>query len=183
MDVMRAHLAATSVIASLVPFLAVAVFAQQPTKATVPGIRNFARLETTVACGGATKAEAVPEIKKMGFASIINLRLPDEPDANIPQEEAAAKAAGLNYIHIPFSGSAPDPAAVDKFIQAVTNPANDPAYIHCSGGNRAAAMWMAKRMVVDKWDADKATAEAEGLGMTSRTLRDFMVTYAELHRR
>ncbi|HEV8208605.1 MAG TPA: hypothetical protein VGP77_00735, partial [Vicinamibacterales bacterium] len=50
--------------------------AQQVTKPTVPGAMNFAKLETTVACGGATTPEAVPELKKMGFASIINLRLP-----------------------------------------------------------------------------------------------------------
>jgi uncharacterized protein (TIGR01244 family) len=157
--------------------------AQQPTKEAVPGVTNFARVETTVACGGATKPEAVPELKKMGFASIINLRLPDEKDANIPAEQAAAQAAGMNFVHIPFSGSSPDPAAVDRFIDAVTTPANQPAYIHCAGGNRAAAMWMAKRLVVDKWDTSKATAEAEGLGMTSSTLRDFMITYAETHRR
>ena len=33
--------------------------AQQVTKQDVPGAVNFTRLETTVACGGATKPEAV----------------------------------------------------------------------------------------------------------------------------
>ena len=44
--------------------------AQEVTKETVPGIVNLARAETTVACSGAIKVEAVPEIKKMGFVSI-----------------------------------------------------------------------------------------------------------------
>ena len=83
--------------------------AQQVTKPTVPGASNFAKLETTVACGGATTPEAVPEIKKMGFKSIINLRLPNEAGANIDAEAAAAKAAGINFYSIPFSGQAPDP--------------------------------------------------------------------------
>ncbi len=39
--------------------------AQQVTKQDVDGVKNFKRLETTVACAGATKADAVPEIKKM----------------------------------------------------------------------------------------------------------------------
>ncbi len=157
--------------------------AQPPTKQPVNGITNFARVETTVACGGATSPEAVPEIKKMGFASIINLRLADEKGANIPEEEAAAKAAGLKFIHIPFSASSPDPAAVDRFIDAITEPGTEPAYIHCSGGNRAAAMWMAKRLVIDHWDVPRATAEAEGLGMTSSMLKDFIVTYSLTHKR
>ena len=41
--------------------------AQQVTKQTVPGVTNFARLETTVACGGATGPKAMPELKKIGF--------------------------------------------------------------------------------------------------------------------
>ena len=65
--------------------------AAQVTKQTVPGVTNFAKLETTVACGGATTSEAVPELKKMGFASIINLRLPSEPGADVDKEAAAAQ--------------------------------------------------------------------------------------------
>ena len=62
------------------------------TKETIPGISNFARLETTVACGGATKAEAVPAIKKMGFAAIINVREANEPGAEMEQEEAGGES-------------------------------------------------------------------------------------------
>lgn len=56
----------------------------QVQKEAVPGIVNFARLETTVACGGATSAAALPEIKKMGFASVINLRQGSENGADVP---------------------------------------------------------------------------------------------------
>ena len=70
--------------------------AQQVTRESVPGITNLARLETTIACAGAIKADvAVPEIKKMGFVSIINLRESTEPGAEVEKEEAVAKAAGL----------------------------------------------------------------------------------------
>ena len=48
--------------------------AQQVTKESVPGIKNLARVDTTVACAGAITIDSMPEIKKMGFASVINLR-------------------------------------------------------------------------------------------------------------
>ena len=160
-----------------------AVSAQQVTKQAVPGVTNFAKLETTVACGGATTPEAVPELKKMGFASIINLRLPSEPGANVEGEAAAAKTAGINFFNIPFSGANPDPAVADKFLATITAQANEPAYIHCAAGNRAAAMWMIKRLVVDHWDTDKAYAEATALGLTSPALKQFAVEYAETHKR
>src|SRR5437870_3760935 len=83
--------------------------AQQVTKEPVPGITNLSRLETTIACAGAIKADvAVPEIKKMGFVSIINLRESTEAGADVEHEEAVAKAAGLRYFHIPFNERSPD---------------------------------------------------------------------------
>jgi protein tyrosine phosphatase (PTP) superfamily phosphohydrolase (DUF442 family) len=181
---MRVH--ASPVVAVL--FLA-AVFssrqaaAQQVTKQTVPGVTNFAKLETTVACGGATTPEAVPELKKMGFASIINLRLPSEAGANVEGEAAAAKTAGINFFNIPFSGASPDPAVADKFIATITAKGNEPAYIHCAAGNRAGAMWMIKRLVVDHWDTDKAYTEAAALGLTSPALKQFAIDYAQTHKR
>src|SRR3954465_1433703 len=109
-------------------FIVAAVFgnrqaaAQQVTKQTVPGVQNFAKLETTVACGGATTPEAVPELKKMGYKSIINLRLPTEAGGNVDAEAAAAKAAGISFYNIPFSGQSPDPAVADKFLDTITAP-------------------------------------------------------------
>ncbi len=123
---------------------------------------NFARLETTVACGGATKPEAVPELKKMGFASIINLRLPTEAGAKVEEEAAAAKTAGINFFNIPFNGQQPDPAVADKFLATITTKGNEPAYIHCAAGNRAGAMWMIKRLVVDKWDTRARGDRSDG---------------------
>ena len=157
--------------------------AQQVTKETVPGVTNFSRLETTVACGGATKPEAVPEIKKLGFASIINLRLATEAGANVEEEGAAAKTAGIKYFHIPFNGQQPDPAVADKFIATITAAGNEPAYIHCGAANRAGAMWMIKRLVVDKWETDKAFTEATALGLTSPALKQFAIDYAQSHKK
>jgi uncharacterized protein (TIGR01244 family) len=153
------------------------------TKENVPGITNLARLETTVACAGATRAEAIPEIKKMGFASVINLRQASEPGADIEAEAAAAKAAGLRFFHIPFNGQTPDPAVADQFLAAITTKGSEPAFIHCSGGNRAAAMWLIKRLVVDRWDVDRATKEATALGLTSPALKQFAADYAQTHKR
>src|SRR5688572_14131046 len=142
---------------------------QGVTKEPVTGVRNFARLETTVACAGATSAEALPEIKKMGFVSVINLRLATENGAEVEKEEAAAKALGLRYFHVPFDGK-PNPAAADKFLEAITTPGAEPAFIHCGGGNRAATMWLIKRLVVDRWNEERAVKEASSLGQTSEEL-------------
>ena len=102
----------------------------QVVRQEIPGIRNFAKVESTVACAGAITPTAITEIKKMGYASIINLRLATEPGADIDANIAAAKAADIPYYHIPFSASAPDPAAVDTFLKTITAPGVQPAFIH-----------------------------------------------------
>jgi uncharacterized protein (TIGR01244 family) len=178
---MLARLSPLVVVASLT--LAAPAGAQTVAKENIAGVTNFARLETTVACGGATKPEAVPELKKMGFASIINLRVPTEAGAMVEEEEAAAKTAGIKYYSIPLNGQQPDPAVADKFVATITSPGNEPAYIHCASGNRAAAMWLIKRIVVDKWETDRAVTEATALGLTNPALRQFALDYAQSHKK
>jgi protein tyrosine phosphatase (PTP) superfamily phosphohydrolase (DUF442 family) len=110
--------------------LAASAAGAQVVRQDVPGIRNFAKVESTVACAGAINSSAIPEIKKMGYASIINLRLPTEEGADVDGNIAAAKAAGIPYFHIPFTAATPDPAAVDTFLKTITAPGVQPAFIH-----------------------------------------------------
>jgi protein tyrosine phosphatase (PTP) superfamily phosphohydrolase (DUF442 family) len=102
----------------------------QVIRETVPGIRNYARVESTVACAGAITVDAIPTIKQMGYKSIINLRLASEPGADVDAHAAAARAAGITYFHIPFSAAKPDPAVVDSFLKAIRTPGVEPAFIH-----------------------------------------------------
>jgi uncharacterized protein (TIGR01244 family) len=180
---MRSHFLIAAGLMASAWLAAAPVRAQEVTKENVEGITNFHRLETTVACSGAIKATAVPEIKKFGFASIINLRQASEDGANLEGEAAAAKTADIRYYSIPFSSTEPDPAAADKFIQAITEKGSDPAFIHCAGGGRAATMWFIKRLVVDHWAVDRAAKEAADLGMTSPKLKQFAIDYAQTHKR
>ena len=96
--------------------------AAQVVKQDVPGIRNFAKVESTVACAGAiTVAPCLPQED--------GLRLHHQPAAGDragrrrrPPHRRSAKAAGIQYFHIPFSATTPDPAAVDAFLKVITTP-------------------------------------------------------------
>jgi len=157
--------------------------AAQVTKEDVPGVTNFARVETTVACGGAIKPEAIGELKQRGFKSIFDLQLASERTANVEGEAAAAKAAGMNFIHVPFTPAAPDLASVDKFLAEIRKPGNEPAFIHCGGGNRAAGFWFIKRVLVDKWETDRALKEAQALGLApGQPMEQFALDYVKTHK-
>ena len=153
----------------------------QVTKETLDGVTNFAQVKTTVACAGATSAGSVAGIKRLGFASIIDLRLPAEKGADIDGERQAATTAGINFISLPFDTSKLDPAVVDEFLKVVVRPENTPAFIHCASGNRAAMIWLIKRVIVDKWTFDKAAEEATQLGLTNAPLKAFAADYIRNH--
>ena len=163
--------------------LFVAVAQSQVKKSSLDGVTNFAQVETTVACAGAVTPASVAGIKKMGFASLINLRLDNEKGADIDAEAAAAKAAGINFVHLPFNGAMPDPAVADRFLQIITERGNQPAFIHCASGNRAAALWLIKRVLIDRWDNDRAIEEATQLGLTSSALKTFALDYIQAHKK
>ncbi len=72
---------------------------------------------------------------------------------------------------------------VDNFLKSITMPGNQPAFIHCASGNRAAAMWFIKRVVIDKWDNDRALAEASELGTISQPMKTFALSYIDSHKK
>jgi uncharacterized protein (TIGR01244 family) len=167
------------VAALAVAMLAAPVFAQVK-KVEVPGVTNFNQIDAVFACGGATDANGVANLKKQGFASIISFRLPTEQ--GVAEEEAAVKTTGIKYIHLPLNGAMPDPKVADEFLVAVADKSNQPAYIHCGGGGRAASMWMIKRALKDGWTADRAAEEANAIAMLSPALKTFATNYIAAHK-
>jgi uncharacterized protein (TIGR01244 family) len=149
----------------------------QVQKGTKPGIVNYSRVDATIGCGGATAIEAMPALKQEGFKTVVNLRHANEPGVDITAAETAATAAGLKYVHIPITGQSPEPEQVEKFLTVIADAANAPVYIHCGTANRVGAVWLIKRVLVDGWEIDRATAEAEAIGLTSPTLKAFALEY------
>ena len=134
---------------------------QGPQKSEIPGIYNFTQVGQTVAFGGATDPSAMAALKERGFGSVINMRLANEKGVNIEAARAAAEAAGIDYIHIPFNSSNPDPQLMDKFLAAIGDSENQLPYVHCGSATRVAALWMIKRVQQDGWTIDEASKEAE----------------------
>jgi uncharacterized protein (TIGR01244 family) len=152
-------------------------------KITRPGITNFTKVDAVVACGGATETSALDGLKADGFKAVINLRQASERGANIDENRARAEALGLKYIHIPFNAAAPEAKTFDDFMAAVSDRANHPVYIHCGSANRVGAVWLAKRVLQDKWTVEKATEEARLIGLTAAPLEQFALKYIEEKRK
>ena len=166
--------------AALAALLTVPALAQVQKK-EMTGIRNYSRVDATVGCGGQVDPAGMASLKKEGYVSVINLRLPTEEGANVDAGRAAAQAAGLKYIHLPFNAAAPDPKVVDNFLAAVADTSNQPVFIHCGSANRVGGVWMIKRVLQDKWSIERAQTEAEAIGLNNPQLKAFATQYIASH--
>ena len=155
----------------------------QVQKKDVAGIVNYSRVDATVGCGGRVSPAAMSALKSEGYVSVINLRQASEPEADIDAGRAAAQAAGLKYIHLPFNAAAPDEKVVDSFLAAVADKSNQPVFIHCGSANRVGGLWMIKRALRDGWDIPRAQAEAEAIGLRDAKLTAFATDYIKSHQR
>jgi uncharacterized protein (TIGR01244 family) len=83
----------------------------------------------------------VGEIARQGFVKLINNR----PDGEVPGQptnaelQAAAKAAGLDYVHIPFVGR-PTPEQAAATAKAAEE-ASGPVLAFCRSGTRSITAW------------------------------------------
>lgn len=146
-----------------------------------PAIRNFLRVNPEFCTGGQPQLEQLAKLKAQGITTIINLRLPSEHDADA--EESKAQELGLKYYNIPVIPDQPQDEQVVQFLRITDDPANRPAFIHCTAAVRVGAFWMIRRVLRDGWKMADAEAEAERIGLRGYpVLTEFAHNYIERHR-
>ena len=163
----------------MLPLAAALLLAAASAAASVESISPFYRVNDRVATGGQPTPEQVTDLGNDGFNGIINLR--EESEFNDGPQSHAARNVGMQFVRIPFSSQNPSDAAVDKFLAVSDDPALYPVFIYCGSGNRAAALWMIRRVLRDGWTLANAEFEAARAGLTSETLRDYARDYVRRH--
>jgi uncharacterized protein (TIGR01244 family) len=139
--------------------LSVCMAAQGP----APPIRNFLRHSDQFCTGGQPRLEHFAQLKAEGVRAVINLRTPGEHRA--AEEEAAVKALGLRYFNIPVAFGHPSDEQATEFLRLTDDPANRPAFIHCTAAIRVGAFWMIRRVLRDGLTIEAAEKEAETVGL------------------
>ncbi len=151
-------------------------------------IENFSRIDDStgfagpqVGFGGATPDSAMSWLKGQGFASVINLRLAGEEGVDVECSRDAAEAAGLNYIHLPFSAKELDQQLINDFLAAVGDEVTQPVYIHCGSATRVAALWAIGRVLRDGWEIGATREEAEAIAHKPADAYAFATAYLKSH--
>ena len=102
---------------------------------------DIRRVTDAFAVAPQLQPEEVPDAAAQGFKLLINNR----PDGEAPGQPssaemaAAARTAGMDYLHIPVIGAA-GPAQVEAMHQAIAG-ASGPSLAFCRSGTRSITVW------------------------------------------
>lgn len=163
----------------LPPLAAVVIAAAAFASVGVESIENFHRVSDRVATGGQPTPEQVAALADAGFNAVVNLR--EDAEFNDGPQFRAAREAGIRFVRVPVSMTNPTDASVGKFLAVTDEVELYPVYVYCAEGNRAAAYWMIRRVLRDRWTFEKAEAEAVKAGLTKPETLEFVRGYIQRH--
>ena len=115
-------------------------------------IRNFLRLSDRITTSGRLQPGDPERLAAAGVRHVINLAMPDHPEA-LPDADAAMAEAGLRYTHIPVPFDAPDEAHYRRFAAAL-EASEEPVHVHCIMNWRVSAFFY-------RWHRERGMDEAE----------------------
>lgn len=134
-----------------------------------PAVTKYHQLRPGLAAAARLEEGAVGDLKALGFATIFDLRGPDE---GVAAERREVEAAGLRYLNIPVTAVIPSDEQVAEFGRIVEDAANLPILVHCGSGNRVGAMWT---LYLARTGVPVAAAVAEGRAIGMRADREIAV--------
>jgi len=127
-----------------------------------PGINNYYRARPDVATAGQPSDQALADIQKAGFKTIINLRTEQEGSL---EEKPKVEALGLEYHNIPIGSDGISMEQVALFEKIFGDSANRPVFVHCASSNRVGAMWFIHQVLGEGKDEASALEEARRAGL------------------
>jgi uncharacterized protein (TIGR01244 family) len=104
------------------------------------------QLDEKTLVAGQIRPEDVPALKDLGVTLIVNNR-PDGEDVGQPESddiEAAAKAAGIDYRHVPIARGL-GPSDIESMRDAINSVTEGKLLAFCRSGNRSALAWAVAR--------------------------------------
>jgi len=119
-------------------------------------IDNFGKVDSEYYRGSQPDRAEYQELANLGVKTVIDLQA-DGHD----REKGLVEKAGMSFYRIPLTTSErPSDVAVKTFLSIVNDPANQPVYVHCAGGqHRTGVMTAVYRMTKYGWTEAKAYDE------------------------
>jgi protein tyrosine phosphatase (PTP) superfamily phosphohydrolase (DUF442 family) len=94
-------------------------------------ILNYLPISDTLATAGQPVRQQFRDIKAAGYDLVINLAMPDSPNA-LPDEAELVAAHGMEYVHIPVVWEKPTEDDLERFFVVMAANENRRVFVHCA---------------------------------------------------
>jgi protein tyrosine phosphatase (PTP) superfamily phosphohydrolase (DUF442 family) len=137
------------------------------------GVENFHQVSPTLYRGAQPTEEGMKNLSKMGIKMVISLR-------KFHSDRDEIGDLPLKYKRITFNTLHPEDKEVAEFLKLVSNPANQPVFVHClHGSDRTGMMCALYRVAYERWTKEEAIFEWTEGGFGFHGLFKHLVRYFE----
>jgi protein tyrosine phosphatase (PTP) superfamily phosphohydrolase (DUF442 family) len=129
----------------------------------VEGLPNLHRVTPNYWRGAQPTMSGMHELERMGVKTVVSLRA-------FSTDEPLLRGTKLRYEHIRFKAWHPEREDVVRFLRIVTDPKNQPVFVHCEhGADRTGMMTAIYRVAFQGWTKEQAVDEMQhgGFGFHS----------------
>ena len=132
-------------------------------------VPNFQKLCTGLWRGAAPSDEALSTLAQDGVKTIVDLRM---DGAGVDKESSTAHKLGINYYHFALGFNKPEAQKVQDILAIMTDPVNQPVFVHCrQGADRTGMLCGIYRRVWQGWTFERTYEE-----MRQHHFKPFLVT-------
>jgi uncharacterized protein (TIGR01244 family) len=135
-----------------------------------------------ITIGDQPTEEDLARLRQEGYAGVVNLRNPGEPEQPMSPDEEGRKvqSLGMDYLHYGVGGaplSEQGVTAVCDFVDRRAE-AGQKVLVHCRKGGRAEALVLLQQARANGWEPDEVMARGRELGLAvDGGLRMLVETY------
>jgi uncharacterized protein (TIGR01244 family) len=123
----------------------------------------------TITIGDQPTEADLAQLKKEGYAGVINLRNDGEPEQpmSTTDEGAKVKELGMDYLHYGVGAASLTVQGVTQVCDFIDSHSqgNDKVMVHCRKGGRAIALLLLQQARVHKWTTDEVIAKGKAMGL------------------
>lgn len=101
------------------------------TERSVGEIVNFLAISDTLGTAGQPARQQFADIRAAGYELIINLAMPDSPNA-LPDEAELVASHGMEYVHIPVVWESPTESDLERFFEVMLANQEVRTFVHCA---------------------------------------------------
>jgi len=124
---------------------------------------NYHRVSPQLATAGQPSADILKKAKELGFATVVNLKMPQE---GIEGDRKILESLGIRFVSVPITPGSFTFTDAKAVAAVLDDPKAGPVLLYCHSSNRVGGVWAVYQVMKGRTPED-ALAEGKKVGLKS----------------